>query len=71
MPVGGEKKVIDNQRQLPSETLILIRKQREKIKLLSENGNSIKHRHKIVALRIKMWILVGVCRHGLCWEKLT
>ncbi len=52
MPVGGEKKAIDNHRQLPKETLILIRKQREKIKLLSENGNSIKHRHKIVALRI-------------------
>ncbi len=41
MPVGREKSAVDNHRQIPSETLIFIRKQREKIKLLSENGNTI------------------------------
>ena len=52
MPCGAEKKAVNDHRQIPSDTLIFIRKQREKIKLLSENGNSIKHRNKIVALRI-------------------
>ena len=38
--------------------------------LQSQESPSIKQ-EKVFDIKLKLWIMDGVCRYGLCWIKLT